>query len=81
MKDLVSNELNIGDNCYYINGENGQWVKVALVEVVEFKPSGIVCKFINCSLAEHQKNNYRGESYVGRLTKPLSNLKLIKVNK
>ena len=42
------------------------------------KPSGIVCKFINCSLAEHQKNNYRGESYVGRLSKPLSNLKLIK---
>lgn len=51
----------IGDKCYYINGENGQWVKVALVEVVEFKPRGIVCKFINCSLAEHQKNNYRSD--------------------
>ena len=25
------------------------------------------------------QNNYRGESYVGRLTKTLSNLKLIKV--
>ena len=37
MKDLVSQDLNIGDSCYYINSENGQWVKVALVEVVEFK--------------------------------------------
>ena len=51
MKDLVSQYLNIGDNCYYINGENGKLVKVALVEVVEFKPSGIVCKSINCLLA------------------------------
>ena len=77
--DLLGDGDFRGDNCYYINGENGQWVKVALVEVVEFKPSGIVCKFINCSLAEHQKNNYRSDDYVGRLTKPLSNLKLIKI--
>ena len=48
MKDLVSQDLSIGDNCYYINGENGQWVKVALVEVKKFKqtPHGEVISFI-----------------------------------
>ena len=78
MKDLVDNDLNIGDNCYYIMNSKSGW-SLSIIKIVEIKPSGIVCKFINCSLAEHQKNNYRGESYVGRLTKPLSNLKLIKV--
>ena len=46
VKDLVSNELNIGDNCYCINGENGQWVKVALVEIEYFSLVLLIACFI-----------------------------------
>ena len=33
MKDLVGNELNIGDKCYYIHNTKNGW-NLAIVEVV-----------------------------------------------
>ena len=44
MKDLVGNEINAGDQCYYLKVMTK--ANVALVEIVEFKSNGIICKVV-----------------------------------
>ena len=78
MKDLVSNELNIGDNCYYINGENG-W-NLAIVEVVEFKAKTLIVKFVDVNpYEEYESKNYHGWYGEGDLSNPISPFTLIKI--
>ena len=80
IKDLVSQELNIGDNCYYINGENGQWVKIALVEIVEFKAKTLIVKFVDVNPSEeYESKNYHGWYGEGDLSNPISPFTLIKI--
>ena len=44
MKDLVDNNLSLGDKCYYIHNTKNGW-NLAIVEVVEFKAKTLIVKF------------------------------------
>ena len=80
VKDLVGNNLSLGDKCYYINGENGQWVKIALVEIVEFKTKTLIVKFVDINPSEeYESKNYHGWYGEGDLSNPISPFTLIKI--
>ena len=51
MKDLVDNNLNIGDKCYYIHNTKNGW-NLAIVEVVEFKTKTLIVKFVDVNPSE-----------------------------
>ena len=76
MKDLVGNEINVGDQCYYLKVITK--ANVALVEIVEFKSNGIICKVIKGSATI---DKWKGVSNwkEGHITNALANTSLIKV--
>ena len=81
MKDLVDNDLNIGDKCYHIMNSKSGW-SLSVIEIVEFKPKTLIGRIINSnpSLSHPHKNH--GDDYwfkEGDLTNAISPFTLIKV--
>ena len=71
--DLLGNALFIGARCLYL--KVGKQVNIGLVEVVEIKEAGVVCKVVNPNATiEHQRGIYWK---VGYITKPLAPTNLI----
>ena len=76
MKDLVNNTIKVGELCWYLKA--GTQVQVALVEIVEFKPTGVVCRVVeNNPSGQLCRGCYWEEGYI---TKPLENTNLIRCN-
>ena len=46
MKDLVDNDLNIGDNCYYIMNSKSGW-SLSIIKIVELKPKTVIGRVVN----------------------------------
>ena len=60
MKDLVDNDLSLGDKCYYIHNNKNGW-SLAIVEVVEFKAKTLIVKFVDVNpCEEYESKNYHG---------------------
>ena len=79
MKDLVGNELRLGDKCYYIHNTKNGW-NLAIVEIVEFKDKTLIVKFVDVSPSkEYEIKNYRGWYGEGDLSNPITPFTLIKV--
>ena len=71
--DLLGNALFIGARCLYL--KVGKQVNIGLVEVVEIKETGVVCKVINSNATiEPSRGIYWDEGYI---TKPLAPTNLI----
>ena len=69
MKDLVGNELSLGDKCYYIHNNKNGW-NLAIVEVVEFKAKTLIVKFVDVNPSEeYESKNYYGWYGEGDLSK------------
>lgn len=74
MKDLLGNELNIGDTCLYI--KTGTKFDVGYLKIIEFKDTGIICEVVNNNPTISE---WRGVFWKnGYITKPLANTNLIK---
>ena len=67
MKDLVGNNLSLGDNCYYIHNNKNGW-NLAIVEVVDVNPS-----------EEYESKNYHGWYGEGDLSNPITPFTMIKI--
>ncbi len=79
VKDLVGNNLSLGDKCYYIHNNRNRWY-LAIVEVVEFKAKTLIVKFVDVSPSEeYESKNYYGWHSEGDLSNPISPFTLIKV--
>ena len=79
MKDLVGNDLNISDKCYYIHNNKNGW-NLAIVEVVEFKAKTLIVKFVDVNpYEEYESKNYHGRYGEGDLSNPISPFTLIKI--
>ena len=79
MKDLVGNELRLGDKCYYIHNTKNGW-NLAIVEIVEFKDKTLIVKFVDVNPSkEYESKNYHGWYYEGDLSNPITPFTLIKV--
>ena len=81
MKDLVDNDLNIGDKCYHIMNSKSGW-SLSVIEIVEFKPKTLIGRVVNVtpSLSHPHKNH--GDDYwfkEGDLSNPISPFTLIKI--
>ena len=60
MKDLLGQELNIGDKWYYNHNNKDGW-NLAIVEVVEFKAKTLSVKFVDVNPSkEYESKNYHG---------------------
>ena len=71
--DLLGNALFIGARCLYLKA--GTQVNIGLVEVVEIKETGVVCKVIKSNATiEPYRGVYWDEGYI---TKPLAPTNLI----
>ena len=58
MKDLVGNELRLGDKCYYIHNTKNGW-NLAIVEIVDFKDKTLIVKFVDVNPSkEYESENY-----------------------
>ena len=55
MKDLVDNNLSLGDKCYYIHNTKDGW-NLAIVEVVEFKAKTLIVKFVDVNPCEEYES-------------------------
>ena len=62
MKDLVGNDLNIGDNCYYIMDSESGW-SLSVIEIVEFKPKTIIGRVVNTNHSVSHPHKNHGGSY------------------
>ena len=72
-QDLLGNSLFIGARCLYLKA--GTQVNIGLVEVIEIKETGVVCKVINSNATVEP---YRGVYWEkGYITKPLASTNLI----
>ena len=79
MKDLVGNELSLGDKCYYIHNNRNRWY-LAIVEIVEFKAKTLIVKFVDVSPSEeYESKNYYGWHGEGDLSNPIAPFTLIKI--
>ena len=65
VKDLVGNNLSLGDKCYYIHNNKNGW-NLAIVEVVDVNPS-----------EEYESKNYHGWYGEGDLSNPITPFTLI----
>ena len=54
-QDLLGNALFIGARCLYLKA--GTQVNIGLVEVIEIKETGVVCKVINSIATVHTTLN------------------------
>ena len=71
--DLLGNTLFIGTRCLYL--KSGTQVNMELVEVLEIKETGVICKVINSNATvEPYRGVYWEEGYI---TKPLAPTNLI----
>lgn len=72
-QDLLGNALFVGARCLYL--KSGTQVNIGLVEVLEIKETGVVCKVINSNATV---NEFRGVYWdTGYVTKPLAPTNLI----
>ena len=81
MKDLVDNDLNIGDKCYHIMNSKSGW-SLCVIEIVEFKPKTLIGRIINNNPSvSHPHKNHSGNYWFkeGDLTNAISPFTLIKV--
>ena len=81
MKDLVDNDLNIGDNCYYIMDSESGW-SLSVIEIVEFKPKTIIGRVVNTNPSVSHPHKNHGGSYwfkEGDWTNAISPFTLIKI--
>ena len=81
MKDLVDNDLNIGDKCYHIINSKSGW-SLCLIEIVEFKPKTLIGKVVDVTLMVSHPHKNHGGSYwfkEGDLTNAISPFTLIKI--
>ena len=79
MKDLVGNELSLGDKCYYIHNTKNGW-DLAIVEAVEFKYKTLIVKFVDVNPCEEcESKNYYGLYCEGGLSNPITPFTLIKI--
>ena len=76
MKDLVGNNIKVGDLCYYL--KTGTSVKVCIVEILEFSDYGAICKVINNNPSDLITRGVYWEN--GHITIPLAVTKLIRCN-
>ena len=64
MKDLVDNDLNIGDNCYYIMDSESGW-SLSVIKIVELKPKTVIGMVVNTNpSASHTHKNHGGNYYL-----------------
>ncbi len=81
MKDLVDNDLNIGDKCYHIMNSKSGW-SLCVIEIVEFKPKTLIGRIINNNPSVSHPHKNHGDDYwfkEGDLTNAISPFTLIKV--
>ena len=79
MKDLVGNELRLGDKCYYTHNTKNGW-NLAIVEIVEFNDKTLIVKFVDVSPSkEYESKNYYGGYGEGDLSNPIIPFTLIKI--
>ena len=81
MKDLVDNDLNIGDNCYYIMNSKSGW-SLSIIKIVEIKPKTIIGRVVNTNpSASHTHKNHGGNYWFkeGDWTSAISPFTLIKI--
>ena len=81
MKDLVSQELNIGDNCYYIMNSKSGW-SLSIIKIVELKPKTVIGRVVNTNPSASHTHKNHGGSYrfkEGDLTSAISPFTLIKI--
>ena len=81
MKDLVDNDLNIGDKCYHIMNSKSGW-SLCVIEIVEFKPKTLIGRIINNNPSVSHPHKNHGDDYwfkEGDLTNVISPFTLIKV--
>ena len=81
MKDLVDNDLNIGDKCYRIMNSKSGW-SLCVIEIVEFKPKTLIGRIINNNPSVSHPHKNHGDDYwfkEGDLTNAISPFTLIKV--
>lgn len=81
MKDLVDNDLNIGDKCYHIMNSKSGW-SLCVIEIVEFKPKTLIGRIINNNPSVSHPHKNHGDGYwfkEGDLTNAISPFTLIKV--
>lgn len=75
-EDLLGSALFIGVRCLYLQA--GTQTRVALVEVLEVKETGVVCKVISKNAT---RDKFRGSYWEdGYVTKPLAPTNLIVYN-
>ena len=81
MKDLVGNELNIGDNCYYIMNSKSGW-SLSIIKIVELKHKTVIGRVVNNDpSASHPHKNRGGNHWFkeGDFTNAISPFTLIKI--
>ena len=81
VKDLVGNNLNIGDNCYYIMNSKSGW-SLCVIEIVEFKPKTLIGRIINNNPSVSHPHKNHGDDYwfkEGDLTNAITPFTLIKI--
>ena len=81
MKDLVGNDLNIGDNCYYIMNSKSGW-SLSIIKIVEIKPKTIIGRVVNTNPSgSHPHKNHGGNYWFneGDWTNAISPFTLIKI--
>ena len=76
MKDLVGNNIKVGDLCYYL--KTGTSVRVCIVEILEFDKNGVICKVINNNPSDLIARGAFWKN--GHITKPLAETNLIRCN-
>ena len=76
MKDLVGNNIKVGDLCYCLKA--GTSVRVCIVEILEFNNNGAICEVINNNPSDLITRGVYWEN--GHITIPLAVTKLIRCN-
>ena len=81
MKDLVDNDLNIGDNCYQIMNRKSGWT-FRIIKIVEFKSKTVIGRIVNNNPSVSHPHKNHGDDYrfkEGDLTNAISPFTLIKI--
>ena len=79
IKDLVGNELNIGDTCWFLTGMSYGRVRIAKVKVKGFIGNKVEAEYVDVNIAS---SSYSNAYYVKDLTdkiKPLNSDRLLKI--
>ena len=75
-RDILGNLLFVGDTCLYTYATTQ--VRYALVEVVEFKETGVICKVLKVNATTDEFRGIINGWKEGQITRPLAKTNLIK---